>query len=122
VNSRQRLGRPELTADAATRLAVQLVRRLLVIPKSDLTPSEKVWELLIPPCENFHGESNGRRLRLQTWKAPMTAIPAEVVAAHSGRFFHKLKSAIQSGDGEPRALHATALATQANIPALPGTK
>ena len=39
----------------------------------------------------------------------------------SGRFFHKLKSAIQSGDGEPRALHGSALATQANIPALPGT-
>ena len=39
----------------------------------------------------------------------------------SGRFFHKLKSAIQSGDGEPRALHAPALATQANIPGLPGT-
>ena len=38
-----------------------------------------------------------------------------------GCFFHKLKSAIQSGDGEPRALHAPALATRANFAASPRT-
>jgi hypothetical protein len=28
------------------------LRQFFVIPKSELTPSEKVWELLIQPCEN----------------------------------------------------------------------
>ena len=39
----------------------------------------------------------------------------------SGCFFHKLKSAIQSGDGKSRALPAPELATQENSVALPGT-
>ena len=39
----------------------------------------------------------------------------------SGCFFHKLKSAIQSGDGTSRALPAPELATQMNSLALPGT-
>jgi len=41
-------------------------RQFFVIPKSDLTPSEKVWELLIQLCENSYADLNGRRLRLQT--------------------------------------------------------
>jgi hypothetical protein len=42
-------------------------RQFFVIPKSNLTPSEKVWELLIQPCENSYADSNGRRLRIQTY-------------------------------------------------------
>jgi hypothetical protein len=31
-------------------------RQFFVIPKSNLTPSEKVWELLIQPCENSYAQ------------------------------------------------------------------
>ena len=33
-------------------------RQFFVIPKSDLTPSEKVWELLIQRCDSY-ADSNG---------------------------------------------------------------
>ena len=91
-----------------------------------------VWQAALLTYELLGGEKK-KEGEVKRWFKPVNGLgdagnsilyrglQGSLLFESSGCFFHKLKSAIQSGDGGPRTLHAPASQTPEHSVALPDT-
>lgn len=116
VRPRENITWPFLTSKAQRGDQKGLLVRQAALLAYELLCGEQIKEIgvkrLFKPVKELSDAANGVLYH---------ALQGSPLFENSGRFFHKLESAIRSGAGESRALPAPALQTREHPMALPGT-